>query len=294
MIRWSAFVLLLILVALAQSVAAQTPIAPITIDVEGNVITVAPADADAFTRRINRPPLLDNPPVASAPSYTVTTAYWNDAVREDDAEPMVAEEAEYFPVGGFVRARQGDADAWIVLDLRQRALLNRYIRYATETPRPNLVNPEPGALLVVFLKAFGVGEPVGIEAGSRRFTPEEARSFWESVAPHLDPLRGPPVFLEPPQPPEPTATGYWVTFTLPEGRSLIYYLDPPAGTLTDSLGTESYDISTAAGGGIPESVSTLRIEQEDPAGSALWWLLAALGGAFLLGLVAWTRRHSNP
>jgi hypothetical protein len=102
------------------------------------------------------------------------------------------------------------------------------------------------------------------------------------VAPHLLNV----TFIDPPQPPQTDDwMGYWVTLTLPEGRNLGYFLDTRRAILIDGLGTELYDLSTAAGGGIPPSAETITVEQEAPAGSKLWWLLA-VGGVGLLGLAA--------
>ena len=286
--------LLLVLLAAAVPVAgpvgAQTPILPVTIDVEGQHITLAPADADAFQRRLNQPPLLDEPPQAAAPSYTVTTGYWDPAIREEEDEPAVDAEAEYFPGGGFVRARQAGEDVWVVLDLRQRAILNHYIGYGTRhrlpadpTLRQAALNPS--ALLIAFLGYYGQGESVAIEVGDRVLTREEADAFLAAVAPGLYGV----TFLDPPQPPRTEdVSGYWVTLTLPEGRTLAYFLDTTAETLTDALGTELHHIGMT-GGGIPESTDVTLIEDEDPAGSPVWWL-AAIGAAMLLAIAVARRR----
>jgi hypothetical protein len=285
--------LLMAAVAVARPVAAQTPIAAVTIDIDGNQFTLAPADADAFQRRLNRPPKLEDPPPAAAPSYTVTTDYWNPAVREEADDLAVDAEAEYFPAGGYIRARQDGEDVWLVLDLRQRAILDHYILYGTQQRLPQ--NPSlreaalhPSALLIVFLAYYGVGEPIAIETGDRRLSADEADAFLASVAPFL--LNA--TFLDPPQPPAAETDGYWVTFTLPEGRALTYFLDTSAGTLTDALGTEVHDISSAAGGGIPESADVLAVQQEGPVGSRLWWLLAVGGGVALLVAAFWLQRWS--
>ena len=258
--------------------AAQAPIPTVAIEVEGVTVFLAPADADAFQRRLNQPPLLDEPPGAGAPSYRVTTAYWDPAIREDDDEPQVDPVADYFPGGGFVRASREGEDVWIVLDLRQRALLDRYISYYTVHPRPEL-EPRPGSLKITW--ATTPDELISIEVGDRRLTEDEAGLFWEAMNPRLHRL----VFLDPPRPPDASAAlGYWVTFSLPEGRSLRYFVDTAAGSLTDALGTESYDIGDAIGGRIPESAAVSLIEDEDPAGSPLWWFVAVGGGGALLVL----------
>lgn len=277
--------------ALIQSALAQSPIPAVAVDVAGEHITLAPADADAFQRRLNQPPLLDNPPPVAASSYTVTTAYWDPAVREAEDEPAVEPAAEYFPAGGFVRARQDGKDVWLVLDLRQRAILDHYIRYGTvhRLPSDSVLRHaalNPSALLIAFLDYFGQGESVAIEVGDRLLTEDEAEAFWVSVAPRLYGV----TFLDPPQPPRTRgAPGYWVRLTFPEGRALSYFLDTSAQTLTDALGTETHDLSDTGAGGIPESADVSLIEDESPAGSKLWWLLA-VGGVILLGLAVTLRR----
>jgi hypothetical protein len=293
----SLFLLTLVLSAAASfgPALAQTAILPVAVDVEGKHITLAPADADAFQRRLNQPPLLDDPPPFDGPSYTVTTAYWDPAVREEEDEPAVEPAAEYFPAGGFVRARQDGKDVWLVLDLRQRAILDHYVGYGTRQGLPS--DPvlrqaalNPSALLIAFLGYYGQGESIAIEVGDRLLTADEAEAFLASVAPGLYGV----TFLDPPQPPRRGASGYWVRLTLPEGRALSYFLDTSAHTLTDSLGTESYDLSSAAGGGIPDSAEVLLIEDESPVGSQLWWLLAVGGGVSLLALAFALRRRQPP
>src|SRR3712207_4504444 len=78
-----------------------------------HAIRLAPADADAFQRRINTPPELDNAPRTSGPSYTITSTYWDKVLRgeRDDREPAEAD-AVYYPQGGYVKARQGGKDVW--------------------------------------------------------------------------------------------------------------------------------------------------------------------------------------
>jgi hypothetical protein len=279
--------LTLLLAASVHGAFAQAPVGSVTIDVDGKLISLAPADANAFQRRLNQPPTLETTPPAAAPAYTVATLYWDEAVREDNVdEPPVDEEAQYFPGGGYVRAEQDGEEVWLVLDLRQRAILDHYIDYGSRQRLPD--DPErqqavlnPSALLVVFLAYYGIGETIGIQVGDRTLGPVEIDGFLASVAPHLIFQL---TFPDPPQPPETDGSGYWVTFTLPEGRTLAYYLDLDARTLTDALGTETFDLSDAAGGGIPEFAETLHVEQEAPAGSQLWWLFGIGGGVALLAL----------
>jgi hypothetical protein len=293
---------LLLLVLLLHGVASpfpaaasQTKITPVEIDVNGNTYLLAPADADAFQRRLNQPPKLKDPPSAGGPSYTVTTAYWDAAVREEDGDPAIEDAAEYFPQGGFVRTRQDGKDVWLVIDLRQRAILDHYILYGTtqrlpQDPTSMRAVLNPSALLVMFLAYYGQGEPIAIEVGDRLLTTDQADAFLSSVAPNLIFQL---TFLDPPQPPDREATsGYWVTITLPEGRSLEYFYDTANATLTDALGIETFDLKAAAGGGIPESAEVAQIEQQSPAGSLLWWPIMIGGGVAFLVLAVWLRRRS--
>jgi hypothetical protein len=294
---------LLLLVLLLHGVASSLPAAafqtrsvPVEIDVEGETYTLAPADADAFQRRLNQPPKLETPPDAGGPSYTVTTAYWDVAVREEDDDPAVDHAAEYFPRGGFVRTRQDGEDVWLVIDLRQRAILDHYILYATTQRLPQDASLKqamlhPSALLVMFLAYYGQGEPVSIDIGDRLLAASETDAFLASVAPNLIFQL---TFLDPPQPPDHDASaGYWVTITLPEGRSLRYFYNTSTLTLTDALGTETFDLKAAAGGGIPESAAIARIDQQEPAGSLLWWPVMIGGGVSLLAVAIWLQRRNR-
>ncbi len=277
--------LLPLLLASSHIAVAQARIEPVAIEVEGKRTELAPADADAFQRRLNLPSQLEAPPSATPPSFPVTTTYWDSAVDKDDGEAAIGEKAEYFPTGGFVRARQDGLDVWLVLDLRQRATLDRYIRFSIEERPQDL---RPGALEVV--RFASKMESVGLEAGNRRLSESESQSFWEA----FDTLAPPPSFNHPAEPPASAeASGYWLTVSLPEGRTQQYFLDTTTGVLTDSLGAESYDMSGLVGGALPGSEAALPLEQQEPAGSPLWWLLAAGGGIGLLASAVWLRRW-NP
>ncbi len=266
----------------SQFAAAQTPIESVAIDVAGDRITLAPADADAFQRRLDQPPQLETPPAARAPSFVVTTTYWDSVVRQAEREPALDAEGEYFPAGGFVRAHQDGEDVWLVLDLRQRATLDRYIRFGTQSANPA---SQPGALELI---RFASGmESIGIEAGSSPLSDAEARAFWDALAP----IAMVPTFSDQPQPPVPQdLPGYWLTFWLPEGRAQQYFLDTDSGLLTDALGTESYAAGDLIGAVLPEAAAASRIEQDDPAGSQFWWFLTVGGAVALLAIAIWTKR----
>src|SRR5438552_10868877 len=105
--------------------------APTTTTITGgrlpHPVQLTPIDQDAFFRRVNSPPELEHEPRTSGGSYTVSSGYWAMALADGKKGP-VSDEAEYFPDGGYVRGRKSGKDAWIVIDLRQRAILERYIR----------------------------------------------------------------------------------------------------------------------------------------------------------------------
>src|SRR6185503_5215606 len=91
-------------------------------------VRLAVTDDYAFFRRINLPPKLEDTPKVSGPSFEITSRYWDEVVRGwDSSAGSGADSATYYPQGGFVRARQGGSDVWLVIDLRQQAIINRYI-----------------------------------------------------------------------------------------------------------------------------------------------------------------------
>src|SRR5712691_12015378 len=83
----------------------------------------SPIDESALSRRVNSPPKLEKEPATNGPSYKVDSPYWATVLPRTKKEPPAEREADYFPDGGFVRAGQGGKDAWVVLDLRQRAII---------------------------------------------------------------------------------------------------------------------------------------------------------------------------
>src|SRR5215510_11139478 len=127
-------------------------------------VALSPLDEQAFFQRIGPLPKLDDEPSTTGKSYTVTSPYWDIALRGDDKDAKPAEaDAQYFPDGGYVLAKQGGEDAWVVIDLRQRAVLDRYIRFSSEGA-PSLSTTEPGTIDVMRI-ASARGEEIGIEAG---------------------------------------------------------------------------------------------------------------------------------
>jgi hypothetical protein len=239
---------------------------------------LAPADADAFRRRVVQPPRLEEAPQVAGAPYLVTTGYWAGAVRLEDDEEQddVGDEAHYYQDGGYARIDVGGEDAWLVLDLRQRAILDRYIRLALE----GSIGEAPSTLDV--LAATFDHEPVAMEAGTQPLAPEITGPLISGLA-----AANPEPFLDPRQPPDGRGDGFWLTVTLLEGRTLRYFFD--GISLTESLGTEQYDASpVAATLNALAPVSSPVIRHEEPAGSLLWWpvmvggSLTALGAAYLL------------
>ena len=247
-------------------------------------IRMAAADADAFRRRVAQPPRLEDVPDVSGSPYVVTTSYWASAVRLEEGEDILEIDlkGDYYPDGGYVRVPVGGQDAWLVLDLRQRAILDRYIRLA----EAGAISAEPSTLDV--LAAASSSEAMGVEAGGDFVAPEVASALLSGLA-----QANPKPFLEPREPPAAQDDGFWLTVTLLEGRSLRYFYD--GATLTESLGTERYDASSVAQAlAAIAPAGTPAIGQEEPEGSLLWWPVMVGGGLAALGAAVWLRRRGGP
>jgi hypothetical protein len=248
-------------------------------------VQLAAVDSDAFTRRLTFPPKLDDTPDVTGAGYTITTAYWDDVLRNGrNDRDRVETAATYYEDGGYVRTRQGDEDVWIVLDLRQRAIVDRYLRLT----RAGLLRERPGILEV--LAAASRGESIGVDIGGNQLSPTEAQELWTglSVSPR-------PSFRDEMQPP--AGEGAWLVFSLEEGRSAQVFYEAASRTLTDFLGAESYRVidpvaftieSATRGGG-----SALSIEQQDSRGSGLWWVVMLGGGLACLGAAVWLSRRTS-
>ena len=250
-------------------------------------VRLAAADEDAFFRRINLPPQLEEPPRTAGRPYIVTSGYWNEVVPDEDDERPAGEEALYYATGGYVRAMQGESAVWLVLDLRQRAIIDRYVRLAKD----GLIGREPGILDV--LSAAAKNELIGIQIDARRLSEAEASAFWAVVddgarvsnTTASRPIGGP--------------GGVWLIFGLLEGRSVQMLYTAAANTLVDSLGGEVYSVpddwllpvlgANAPSAGQPDGGST--IEQQPSSGSPLWWLVMIGGGSLSLAIALWLSRR---
>lgn len=284
MLRLLAPLILLALIGSPSAAGAQEFDIPAVVISGGDLPTevrLAPADADAFRRRIVQPPRLEEEPVHEGPSYRITSGYWPGAVRlEDEEEPEdVGDVAEYFPGGGYVRVDVAGEDVWLVLDLRQRAILDRYIRLSLESG--DALGPDPSTMDVLALIAGR--EALGVAVAGRAIEEDTAMELLTGLA-----GANPDPFVEPRRPPQPSEGGLWLSVTLTEGRILRYFFD--GGTLTEALGTESYDASSVAHileASRPQALPV--IEHEEPAGSLLWWPVALGGAAVAFAGAFWLR-----
>lgn len=252
-------------------------------------VTLAAADEDAFLRRINLPPKLDDPPATAGTGYAVESPYWVE-VLSVNGKAAAETRAVYYPNGGFVNARQGGEDVWLVLDLRQRALLDRYIRLA----RLGRLSASPGMLEV--LGAAAVDEVIGIDIGSRSLDEAERAAFWRGAAglrPSASVAGRPGVSGGRPE-------GLWIVFSLPEGRSVqaLYYETGGVAYLTDSTLSEIYALPNrwlepVLGEGGASGLGLTRVPQASGSGSKLWWVVLAGGGGACLALAAWLRARQT-
>jgi hypothetical protein len=277
-----------------QSVIARADVRPVVIsggDLAGSV-ALAPIDADAFQRRLNQPPRFKVPPTVEGISYAVETEYWDDAVREDDQSPRAENVATYYPESGFVRVRQGAEDAWIVIDLRQRAMLDRYIRLA----KGGEIEPQSGFLAV--LTAASGSEETSVQIGSRVLPPAEEQAFWR-VSSGLKPLDA---GLPDGAAPNTGSNSAWIIVTLPEGHAVEMLYSYASGTLVDGLGEEVYAVPRDwlrpvigdYDGATLASLSASSIERDDPPGGWYWWPLMIGGGvACLVAAILADRRRAS-
>jgi hypothetical protein len=281
-----ALILALALLAIVMPSARAEPIAIPDVAISGpglpEPVYLAPTDADAFRRRVNLPPRLDFVPQPGGPSYTVTTAYWNKAVDRESGEEdlLVAGAATYWPEGGYVLTSLAGEDVWLVLDLRQRALLDRYIRLGST----GAIGPREGNLHV--LATANATEFIGIGAGVAPLTAGQRTAFWTAFGD--TPVR----FLDPLEPPESDRDGFWLLLTIPDGPGYEYYYN--GATLTDSFGAERYSVSPALRSLLEGlTLSTPAIQNEDSPGSLLWWPVMLGGGVAAIGAAYWLNRRNQ-
>jgi hypothetical protein len=281
--------LLLLLVLIAwlgvppASGSAEIPTVEIQIG-PSQTVRLAPADADAFRRRLSAPPAYSGP-LPTGETFVVTSDYWDATLGTGAGAPAIEPAGTYFPADGIVKLRQAGRDAFFVLDQRQRANLDRYIKLV----RQGQIGSAPGLLEV--LVAASNAEPISIEIGSRFLKEDERAAFWRLAA-GFNPLDLPPA-----EPPRDSPSVVWITFGLPEGRSVLLGYAPGSGTVFDTSGREVYGVpkqwlQPILGDYAPKFDSFKRqIEQQEPHGSLLWWPVMLGGGVGLLAAAVWLRRR---
>ena len=278
------FALLSLLIA-ARADAQEFDIPSVTIaggDLAQSV-ELAPADADAFRRRVNQLPRLEDPPSVQGEAYSVTSSYWAVGVRLEDEEDAldVDVQADYYPDGAFVRVSIDGEDAWAVLNLRQRMILDRYIRLA----EGGRIGEAPSTLEVLAADAGQEETAFGIAAGPHVLDYERGVELVSKLA-----EANPEPIVDPRDPPAESDGSYWLVVTLPEGRTLRYFYD--GTTVVEGLGTERYDAAAVAemlDGLAPSDLPA--IAQQEPAGSLLWWPVMLGGGALAIGIAVWLRKR---
>ena len=271
--------LLVLLVSLGvapTSASAEIPTVEIQIR-PSQTVRLAPADADAFRRRLSPPPPYSGP-LPAGETFVVTSEYWDATLGTGGGAPAIDAAGTYFLSDGIIKLRQAGQDAYFVLDQRQRALLSRYIRLARTG---SLSSSTPGAFQV--LTAASRAELISIELPGGPLPNDAARLLWRS----FDDQAAPVTYLDAPAPPSGN-DGYWITFTTVEGRALQYFYEPASGRLTDFLGSETYTIRNILPGSVGE---TRQIEEQEPHGSLLWWPVMLGGGLGLLAAAVWLQKR---
>jgi hypothetical protein len=268
----------------AMASSAQEP--PATV-ISGNAlrqpVRLSRTDEDDFRRRLGLPPLLEVVPAVDRDFYIVTSGYWDEAIRAGQQDELAVETtAHYFEDEGLVRARQGNDDVWLVLDLRQRAILNRYLRLA----RLGRLSERPGALSV--LAQAWRSEEISVEVEGDLLTPLQKNIFLTGVN-----LGEAPSF--PAEPIKMTERrGVWIVFGLQEGRSVRIFYDPDTQEFLDAYGTEVYKVHEQTVLAIAAANTPGRgpvIEEDKGRGSPVWWLIMLVAGAVGLAIAALARRR---
>jgi hypothetical protein len=249
-------------------------------------------DETALFQRINFPPKLDDAPAVTGPSYALTSPYWPKVLPGNGKDRLPAgQAATYYPQGGFVKARQGADDVWLALDLRQRAIIQRYVSLGEQ----RLLPPEPGVIDVLRAAAALRGEDIGVQAGGRELSSVQAGGLWSSLA-GVAPM---PLAATQAPPSTVPANDAWLVFTLAEGRDLRLYYDSTANQIVDYAGQQSYPVPRAwlplilgpDAQSASMSYAPLAVPREKGQGSPAWWVLMVAGGAASLTLAVVLRRR---
>jgi hypothetical protein len=282
----------LLLALWAAALQAQEP--PADTVIRGgdlaDAIRLTAVDNDAFKRRVDLPPLFEEEPQVTGLSYTVTSDYWDAAVRNgDEDEARVADAANYYPEQGLVKTRQGDSNVWLGLNHQQRAIFDRYIRLRASLS-------DAPASLEVLRAAASHDELIGIRIGRFELTPEQRQRFWEQSAT----LRNRPGIVPTNGGAPADANGTWIVFEFPEGRAVQMRYAPASNILTEALGGEAYMVPSnwlvpvlgpQAAPGPDYALAPLPVPQEESTGSYIWWALMLGGGAACLAAAVVIQRR---
>jgi hypothetical protein len=252
-------------------------------------VRLTAADELTFLRRINLPPKLDDAPFNSydGPSYTVATDYWDSLLYGwKDTKGHAADTATYYPKGGYIKTKQDDKDVWLVIDLRQQAILNRYIRLGAKDAVPE--KPTLQQMLVA-----SSDEPISVDIGSHSLTDTERAAFWKALAQPMEAVLSAGANTK-------TSDGVWITFNLPEGRDLQLFYDINANRLVDGIGGDGSVLprdwlqpvlgANAPHAGAPGLVGAKAVPQEASTGSPVWWVIMIGGGLTCIAAALVVRR----
>jgi len=245
-------------------------------------VRLSPVDESALPRRVNMPPKLEKTPPVTGSSYRVESSYWATVLPKTKNEPAAGTRADYFPEGGFVRAEQGGKDAWLVIDLRQRALLDRYIRLAEK----GALSATPG-VMDVLRAANSDGELLGVEVGGKPLDEDQRRAFWSLAGG----FGGPSTAAAGPI----GSDSIPMVLSLPEGRTVAMRYHPASRTLSDLQGFESYsvppDFERVTIGARPAPPG---FSDERSPGSPGWWVVGLGSGALAIAAALWLQRRLRP
>lgn len=254
-------------------------------------VRLTAADEDSFRRRINYPPVYEREtPEARGPSFTVTSTYWEPVVQTERRHPgRVSAEAEYFPEGGLVRASQEGEDVWLTLNLRQRAILDRYVRLARE----GRISAEP---TVVELLLAASDEPLSVDIGAKTLDSRETAAFWQALAASQRQTGASQErdlvvnrYLVDPRPDD-----IWLIFTFAEARAVRLIYEPASGRVMDVFEPVVYQgqprfLENAVGNG--QAFRPLQVQHADSPGSPVWWFIMIGGGLILIAAGVFIRRR---
>jgi hypothetical protein len=165
-----------------------------------------------------------------------------------------------------------------VLDLRQRAILDRYIRLAQKNTLPAIPT------LQEVIAASQRDETISVTIGSRQLKADELPAFWKEFSRPVTRTDGGGTTPR-------GADGLWIAFGLEEGRTVHLFYDTKGHRLIDDLGIEALTVpedwlSSVLGPQVSVTaplLAPLSVPQQEPRGGRLWWFVMVGAGIFFLG-----------